>query len=70
MIASTVDWELLLAIGLLLALALILGYRLLDRDPRVRRTRYGFFVERDRFEDDEEDEMITQRWSKRGIDDP
>ena len=30
---------------------MVLAYRLMNRDPNVKRTRYGFFVERDRYED-------------------
>jgi hypothetical protein len=51
------EWQLLLTVGLLVALALVLGYRLLHRDPTIRRTRYGLFVERDRF-DDEPDKWL------------
>jgi hypothetical protein len=47
------EWQLLLTVGLLVALALVLGYRLLHRDRDIARTRYGFFVERDRFDTDE-----------------
>jgi hypothetical protein len=52
MLGATVDWRLLLASAILFALALILAYRLFSRDPNVRRTRVGFFVERTRFEDE------------------
>jgi hypothetical protein len=31
--------------------------RFLLRDPDVRRTRFGFFVERDRYEEEGEDEI-------------
>lgn len=53
MIAATVDWKVLTIAGVLILVAMILGYRLLNRDPDVRRARYGFFVERDRYTDDE-----------------
>jgi hypothetical protein len=54
------NWELLLTIGLLVALAMVLTFRLMHRDSAVRRTRYGFFVERDRFQDDAAEEWPQQ----------
>jgi hypothetical protein len=50
--ATAVDWKLLLTAGLLIALVLVLVYRLRRKDPNVRSARYGFFVERDRFDDE------------------
>ena len=53
MIIATVDWKVLTVVGVLILVAMILGSRLLSRDRDVRRTRYGFFVERDRFDQEE-----------------
>ena len=53
--ATTLDWKLLLTIGVLIVLAMVLAYRLMRRDSTIARTRYGFFVERDRFEDEQPD---------------
>jgi hypothetical protein len=53
--ATTLDWKLLLTIGVLIVLAMVLAYRLMRRDSTIARTRYGFFVERDRFEDEPPD---------------
>jgi hypothetical protein len=50
---AMIDWRLLTVAGVLLLVAMVLLYRLLGRDPNVRNTRYGFFIERDRFEDEE-----------------
>lgn len=52
MIAETVSWTLLLAVSVLVALLLILGFLLLRHDPDVGRTRFGFFVERERYSDE------------------
>jgi hypothetical protein len=49
---TTVDWKLLLTIGVLAALVIVLVYRLMRRDPSVRVARYGLFVEREKFDDE------------------
>jgi hypothetical protein len=49
-IAATVDWKVLGIAAVLLLVAMVLLYRMMSRDPDVRRTRYGFFVERDRYD--------------------
>jgi hypothetical protein len=54
-IAATVDWKIVTIAAVLLLVAMILAYRLLNRDPDVRRTRYGLFVERDRYDDQSHD---------------
>lgn len=46
-----VDFRVVIVLAVLVVIALALGYRLLNRDPTVRRTRYGFFVERDRYDE-------------------
>lgn len=51
--AVTVDWKVLTIIAVLILVGMVLAYRLMNRDPDVRRTRYGFFVERDRYDDPE-----------------
>jgi hypothetical protein len=48
-IAATIDWRILSIAAVLLLVAMVLLYRMMSRDPDVRRTRYGFFVERDRY---------------------
>jgi hypothetical protein len=48
-VAATVDWKIVGIAALLVLVAMVLAYRLLNRDPDVRSTRYGFFVERDRY---------------------
>jgi hypothetical protein len=48
-IAASVDWKVISIAAVLLLVAMVLLYRLMNRDPNVHRTRYGFFVERDRF---------------------
>lgn len=53
MIAATLDWRIDLTIGVVLVVAMVLAYRILHRDPNIRRTRFGLFVERDRFDGDE-----------------
>lgn len=50
------DFKSLFLLAFVLVVAMILGYRLMHRDPRVWRTRYGFFIERDRDRYDGEDE--------------
>lgn len=52
MLAATFDAPTLITTGLIIVLAMVLGYRLINRDPNVRRSRWGVFVERDRFDDE------------------
>lgn len=52
MIVATIDWRILTATAVLLALAMVLLYRLLNRDPNIKRVRYGFFVERDHYDEE------------------
>lgn len=52
MIAAAIDWRVLGTGAFLILIALVLSYRLLSRDKTVRRARYGFYVERDRYEDE------------------
>jgi hypothetical protein len=56
-LAATFDAPTLITTGLIIVLAMVLGYRLLNRDPSVRRTRWGIFMERDHY--DEEGEVWT-----------
>ena len=51
----------LVVIGVLIGLAMILMYRLIHRDPTVSKTRWGVFVERDRYPDDDEDAGWPER---------
>lgn len=53
MLGVTFDAPTLVTTGLIIVIAMILGYRLINRDPNVRRTRWGVFVERDHFDEDE-----------------
>lgn len=70
MIGSTFSGEhglgLAAIIGLLVALGLVLAFRIAQRgNPKPRRTRIGVFIERDRFPEDggnEDDEAITRTW--------
>jgi hypothetical protein len=66
-----VDFRVVVVLAVLAVIALALGYRLLNRDPTVRRTRYGFFVERDRYDEEEppEDEQ-TPPWPQPPRDGP
>lgn len=43
------EWPIVLMAAVLVAVAMAFAYRLMSRDPEVKRTRYGFFVERERF---------------------
>lgn len=61
---SRADWG--VAFAALIALVIVLGFLLFRRASDIRRTRWGFFVERDRYQDDEpptSDE--TQEWPQR-----
>lgn len=53
MIAAAIDWRVLGTGALLILVALVLSYRLLSRDKTVKRARYGFYVERDRYDEGE-----------------
>ena len=53
MLAATFDAPTLITTGVIIVLAMVLGYRLINRDPNVRRSRWGIYVERDRFDADE-----------------
>lgn len=59
-IAATVDWKIVTIAAVLLLVAMVLAYRLLNRDPDVRRTRYGLFVERDRYDDPTQPQLWPQ----------
>jgi hypothetical protein len=48
-----------------LALALVLAFRLIRRDSGIRITRLGVFVERERFDDEPVDDDPTQEWPQR-----
>lgn len=50
---DTSNWPVLLLIGVLVGLAMILGFLLLRRDREIGRTKVGFFVERHRHDDPE-----------------
>lgn len=57
MIAATYEFDFknFLVVAVVVVFAMVLAYRLLNRDDRIKRTRFGFFVERNRYEDEEED---------------
>lgn len=65
------DWRIVLTIAVVVIIAMVLGYRLMHRDDRIWRTRYGFFAERDRYQNDDEVEEPpaaadeTQVWPRR-----
>lgn len=46
------NWPLVVSVAAVVIVALLLLSRFLHRDPNVRRTRYGWFVERDRFHEE------------------
>ena len=48
------DFKNFVVVAVVLVIIVVLGYRLLNRDERIRKTRFGFFVERDRYEDEQE----------------
>jgi hypothetical protein len=52
-LAATFDAPTLITTGVIIMFAMILGYRLINCDPNVRRSRWGIFVERDHFDEDE-----------------
>jgi hypothetical protein len=49
------DWRLFTGVDVVVVVAIILVYRLMNRNPDVRRTRWGFFAERDRFDEEEKE---------------
>lgn len=53
MTATTFDAPTLITTGIVLTIALVLAFRLLNKDSSVRRTRWGFFVERDHYTEEE-----------------
>lgn len=68
MLAETFDAPTLITTGVVLVVALVLAFRLLNKDPAVRRTRWGFFVERDLHPEDEEtptEEDTKINWPER-----
>ena len=68
MIADLVDeWPVILIAAVVVALAMVLTYRLMNRDPDVRRTRYGFFVERDRYRRSRRGRSSTSRSAERTL---
>jgi hypothetical protein len=52
-LANTFDAPTLVTTGIIIVIAMVLGYRLINRDPNVRRTRWGIYVERDHFDEGE-----------------
>lgn len=46
-----IDFKTFAVIAASVVFLAILAYRLMRRDDNVRRTRYGFFIERDRYEE-------------------
>ena len=48
--AVELDFRNFVVAAFVIVVAMVLAYRLMRRDENVRRTRYGFFIERDRFE--------------------
>jgi hypothetical protein len=60
------DFRVVLLVCAAVVVVAVLAFRLLNRDPGVRRTRFGVFVERDRYPDDEqEEEEVTRQWPRR-----
>lgn len=53
MLGTTFDAPTLITTGIIIVIAMVLGYRLINRDPNVRRSRWGIFVERDHFDEGE-----------------
>jgi hypothetical protein len=49
------DFKAFIVVAFVVVFGMVLAYRLVRRDVNVRRIRYGFFVERDRYDDDEEE---------------
>ena len=53
---AVVQGSVLITGGLLIALVLVLAFLLLRHDPSVGRTRIGFFIERQKFDDEPDDD--------------
>lgn len=51
-VGVTLDFRNVVVIAAVALVVVVLAYRLLNRDPRIRKTRIGWFIERDRFEDE------------------
>ena len=49
----TLDFRNLVVISVVVVFLAVLAYRLLNRDERIKRTRFGIFIERNRYEDEE-----------------
>lgn len=73
LIAATLSSLEVVLLAFVVSLALVLAYKFLTRtkDMRVGKTRYGFFIERDPFEDElpfepgvPPDETTRQLWPK------
>ena len=47
------DGAVVVGIVVVLVIALLVGVRVWRRDPLLRRVRFGVFLERERFEEDE-----------------
>jgi hypothetical protein len=54
----------LIILAVVVVVAMILGYRAVRGEPRTHRTRLGVFVERDKFEDDDENDDVTRSWPR------
>jgi len=67
-VAST-DWRIVLIVAVVIVIALILGFRLMHRDPSVKSTRYGFYVERERYDEEivppNERDTAEHHWPRR-----
>lgn len=54
MVASTADTVTFSLAGFVLFLAIVVVWRIITRDPRIRKIRFGVFYEREREGDDED----------------
>jgi hypothetical protein len=52
-VIASYDFRVIATVAVLFLVVVVLGYRLLNRDPNIQRTRFGFFVERDRHVDED-----------------
>ena len=64
------NFEIAAVAAVVFVIGMILAYRLIKRDPNISKSRYGFFVERDKFDDppqdgDPSDEETGFNWPKR-----
>ena len=59
--ASASDTVTFSLVGFVIVIALLVVWRLVVRDPRIRKVRFGVFYERER-EDDELDEPVRRTW--------